>query len=235
MDALRVALLNASYHDEATARNFDRDVQANLRSFAVDEGDLPETYDYDAVIVSGSGASVYGDEPWIPPLLEWVDEAIDRDLPVLGVCFGHQLLAHVLDGRVEPMGEYEIGYREIERVGDSQLLSGLPDRFLAFTTHSDEVTKLPPGAELTAENDYSIHGFRAGRVFGVQFHPEYDRATAERITREKDLPEDRIAAVLDGITEENVVTAADAKVLFDNFLEYVETLSADRPTNESRA
>ncbi|USZ72435.1 type 1 glutamine amidotransferase [Natronosalvus halobius] len=235
MHALRVALLNASYNDEATARNFDRDVRAEVHSFAVDEGDLPETYDYDAVIVSGSGASVYGDEPWIPPLLEWVDEAIDRDLPVLGVCFGHQLLAHVLGGRVEPMGEYEIGYREIERVGDSQLLSSLPDRFLAFTTHSDEVTKLPPGAELTAENDYSIHGFRAGHVFGVQFHPEYDRATAERITREKDLPEERIAAVLDGITEENVVTAADAKVLFDNFLGYVEALSAERPTNESRA
>lgn len=133
------------------------------------------------------------------------------------------------------MSEYEIGYREIERVGDSQLLSGVPDRFLTFTTHSDEVTKRPPSAEFTAENDYLIHGFRAGHVFGVQFHPEYDRATAQRITHDKDLPKERITAVLDGLTEENVATAADAEVLFDNFLEHVDERFMKQPANESRS
>lgn len=220
MQELRVALLNASDNDDATRRNFERDVDADVRSFAANEGDLPDGYEYDAALVSGSGASVYGDEPWITPLLEWVDGAIDRDLPVLGVCFGHQLLAHALGGEVRDMGEYELGYREIERVGDSELLSGLPERFLAFTTHSDEVVRLPPGAKSIAENDYSIQGFRAGRVFGVQFHPEYDRETAELVTRGKDLSEERIRAVLEGITAENVATAADAKGLFDNFLEF---------------
>ena len=58
------------------------------------------------------------------------------------------------------------------------LLSGLPERFTAFTTHSDEVAQLPPGATLIAENDYSVQGFRTGDVFCVQFHPEYDRETA---------------------------------------------------------
>jgi GMP synthase (glutamine-hydrolysing) len=227
MDELRVALLNASFNGETTKRNFERDVDAALRSFDVTEQEFPAGYQYDAVIVSGSGASVYGDEPWIQPLLHWVGGAIDRGLPMLGVCFGHQLLAHALGAEVRDMGEYELGYREIERVGDSKLLSGLPDRFLAFTTHSDEVVAPPPGVEVTAENDYSIHGFRAGHVFGVQFHPEYDHATAERITRGKDLSVERIEAVLDGITEEHAATAADAKLLFDNFLEYVSHSHVD--------
>ena len=76
-------------------------------------------------------------------------------------------------------------------------------------------------AVLPAENDYAVQGFRTGDVFGVQFHPEYDRETAERITRGKDLPETRIQCVLEGITEENVAEASKAKVVFDNFLEYV--------------
>ena len=221
METVDVALLNGSYNATKTRQNFERDVEATVHPFSVKDGVLPESLEFDAAIVTGSSASVYWDEPWIPPLSAWVAEAIDAGIPVLGVCFGHQLLADVLGGEVRDMGEYELGYRTIERVGESMLLSGLPERFTAFTTHSDEVVQLPPGATLIAENDYAVQGFRTGDVFGVQFHPEYDRETAERITRGKDLPETRIQCVLEGITEENVAEASKAKVVFDNFLAYV--------------
>ncbi|WP_436925644.1 type 1 glutamine amidotransferase [Halosimplex amylolyticum] len=229
MESVRVALLNASYNDAATRKNFHRDVDADLREFTVNDGELPGGYDYDAAIVSGSGASVYGDEPWIPPLLEWVDGAVERDLPLLGVCFGHQLLARALGGEVRDMGEYEIGYREIDRVGESELLAGVPERFLAFTTHSDEVARLPPDADLIAENDYSVQGFRRGRVFGVQFHPEYDAETAETVTRDRDLAADHEQAVLESISVENVAAAYEAKSLFDNFLSHAADGAPDDP------
>ncbi len=94
--------------------------------------------------------------------------------------------------------------------------------FTVFTTHSDRVTRLPPGAELLARNDYGIHGFRQGQVFAVQFHPEYDRAMAERVTRGKDeLPEQKVQRVFDGINEENISAAAEATTVFENFLEFV--------------
>lgn len=226
MDSLRVALLNASARNEATRENFGRDVDADVRSFAANEGELPDGYAYDAVIVSGSGASVYWDEPWIDSLVDWVNGALDHGVPILGVCFGHQLVAHALGGEVRDMGEYELGYRKIERVGDSDLLEGLPDRFVAFETHSDEVATVPADATVIAANDYGIQGFRAGNAFGVQFHPEYDREMAERVTRDKDLPDERIRSVLDGITNENVAAASEAKSLFDNFLEYAASLSS---------
>lgn len=235
-DQLRVALLNASYNVEATRRNFGRDVDVDLRSFAANEGELPPDAGelpsendelppkggYDAVIVSGSAASVYWDDAWIADLAAWVEGAIDEGIPVLGVCFGHQLVAHALGGEVRDTGEYELGYRTMERVGESVLLSGLSDRFVAFATHSDEVTTLPSGSEVIAENDYSVQGFRKGDAFGVQFHPEYDRQTAERVTQGKDLPDERIDGVLEGVTGANVAAAANVKVLFDNFLAYAD-------------
>ncbi|MCL7417521.1 MAG: type 1 glutamine amidotransferase [Halalkalicoccus sp.] len=224
MDSLRVALLNASDKDEATRENFGRDVDADVRSFAANEGELPDGYAYDAVIVSGSRASVYWNEPWIESLIDWVTGALDDGVPVLGVCFGHQLVVHALGGEVRDMGECEIGYREIERVGDSDLLAGLLDRFVAFETHSDEIATVPDGATVIAENEYAVQAFRADRAFGVQFHPEYDRDMADRVTRSKDLSDERIGCVLDGITDENVAAAADAKSLFDNFLAYAASL-----------
>ena len=226
----RLAVLNASHGDTNTKRNFRRELDADLAEFEVTEGDLPPVDGaaaasrYDGVVVTGSRASVYWEEAWIPPTREWVRDAAESGLPCLGVCWGHQLLADALGGTVEPMGEYEIGYRTVERVGDSVLLEGLDDAFTAFTTHSDAVTELPPGAEPIAENDYSVHGFRLGTAFGVQFHPEYDPETAEEVTRGKEgqLSPERIESVVEGITPEAYDAACEAKALFDNFLSVVE-------------
>jgi len=218
----RLALLNASHAAENTRRNFRRELPADLVEFDLLEGDLPVTFDFDGVVVTGSRASVYWDEEWIPPSVEWTREAVEAGLPALGVCYGHQLLAHALGGTVEAMGEYELGYRTVRHTGTSPLFDGIDREFTVFTTHSDAVTELPPGAERIAENDYGIHGFQRGDVFGVQFHPEYDMETAEAVTRGKDLPDERIRRVLDGITEENYRRACGAKQVFENFCRYVE-------------
>ena len=218
MSRPRLALINAAHASFDTRRNFRRELDADLVEFHVVDEQYPEGFDFDGFVVTGSRSSVYWDEPWLDPTKAWVTEAIDRGLPALGICFGHQLLADVLGGTVEGMGEYEIGYREIERVVDDPLFEGLDDSFLCFTTHSDAVTDLPPGATLIAENDYGVHGFRKGNVVGVQAHPEYDQTTAEGVTRSKDLPEERIEAVCAGITDENYARACETKRLFDNFL-----------------
>lgn len=219
----RIALLNAS-QAPSTPRNFRRELDGNLAEFDVQQ-DVPDTFAFDAAVVTGSRASVYWDESWIQSLTEWVSAAAERGMPMLGICFGHQLLAEALGGTVETMGEYEIGYREVE--GDGPLFEG---SMTVFTTHSDTVTELPPGAEQTAENEYGIHGFHVGNSFGVQFHPEYDMETARNVTRGKDLPGERIERVLDGITEENYAKACEAKGLFENFTEHVRTVRENRAT-----
>ena len=223
----RIALLNAAHEAEGNRRNFRRELDADLTEFHLPAGQYPKTYDFDGFVVTGSRASVYWDEEWIDPAKEWVGAAIDRGLPCLGVCYGHQLLADVLGGTVEAMGEYEIGYRTVERTGDSRLLEGVDDEFTVFTTHSDAVVELPPGAERLATNEYGVHGFRKDRVFGVQFHPEYDMQTAEEVTKGKDLPEERIQSVLDGITPENFDAACEAKQMFENFVAFVDEVDVN--------
>ncbi|WP_137289071.1 type 1 glutamine amidotransferase [Natronorubrum halophilum] len=222
-DQLRIALLNAAYERDTTRKNFERELEAELVEFHCPSDELPETFEFDACVVTGSSASVYWDEPWIGALKAWVGEAVEAGLPFLGVCYGHQLLADVLGGRVEDMDEYEIGYRSIEHDGANRLLTGIDDRFTAFTTHSDRVARAPPGATVFARNEYGIHGFQQGRVFAVQFHPEYDATTAERVTAGKDgeLEAARIRAVLEGIDAESYEAACEAKRLFDNFTEFV--------------
>jgi GMP synthase (glutamine-hydrolysing) len=223
MNRPRVALLNAAHDGDHTRRNFRRELDADLAEFQVTEGELPADFRFDAAVVTGSRASVYWEEPWIGDLKEWVGAAVETGMPFLGVCYGHQLLASVLGGRVEDMGEYEIGYRTVEQDGENALLAGVDEEFTVFTTHSDRVVEAPPGAEVFARNDYGIHGFRLGNVFTVQFHPEYDAETAETVTRGKDdqLDDETMERVLAGIDEENYAAACEAKRLFDNFLAFV--------------
>jgi len=223
MDRPRIALLNAAHDGTDTSRNFRRELDTDIVEFDCPGGELPETLDFDACVVSGSRASVYWDEPWITNLKTYVGDVVAADIPCLGVCYGHQLLADVLGGLVEPMDGYEIGYREVQHDGEQVLFDGIDTEFTVFTTHSDRVTRLPPGAELIAANEYGIHGFRKDDVFAVQFHPEYDVETALRVTRGKEnLDDEKLARALGSISEENAAAARDVKRLFENFTAYVK-------------
>jgi len=223
MSRPRLVLLDASHGADHTRRNFRRELDADLVEFDVTAGDLPPGFDYDGAVVTGSRASVYWDDPWIDDLLTWIERAADRDLPILGVCYGHQALAAALGGRVEAMDDIEIGYRELSAVAADPLFAGIDSPFVAFETHSDRVVDLPLGGTVLAENERGVQAFRHGDCWGVQFHPEYDRGSAETVTREKDLPAPRIDAVIEGIDADAYAAACRTKRLFDNFTAHVRS------------
>ncbi|TQQ82864.1 type 1 glutamine amidotransferase [Halonotius terrestris] len=231
MKRLRFALLQAAHGNENTTRNFRRELDADLVEFDVNNGEFPRSTDgFDAVVVTGSRASVYWDEPWIDPLVEFVADAADAGLPVLGVCYGHQVVAEALGGQVAGMDDFELGYSEIDRVGDDPLFEGINEQFTVFTSHGDSVVELPPGAELLAENEYGVHAFQKGDCWGVQFHPEYDMETARDIANDKreQVGDDGVNAVLADITPERFAAACEAKQLFGNFTQYVRQQAAEQ-------
>jgi GMP synthase (glutamine-hydrolysing) len=221
----RLALLNAAIESVHTPRNFRRELDADLAEFDVTSEQLPATFEFDGFVVTGSKSSVYQDDAWIDATEAWARAAVDRGLPALGVCWGHQLLAQALGGTVEDMGEFELGFREVRKVGDSRLLSGIEDPMYPFISHGDAVTELPPGAEPIAENDYSNHGFALDRVHTVQFHPEYDAETARYVAEGKEFLDDEYQQrVLDSVTDENYARSTAVKALFENFTSYVREI-----------
>jgi GMP synthase (glutamine-hydrolysing) len=239
-EPVRVALLDASVGDTPAERNFRRELDADVTAFKTSEGALPPRvgarFPFDAVVVSGSQTSVYDGEPWIRETEEWVREAVEARMPVLGVCWGHQLLAQAVGGAVDPMGSYELGYATVEFVDgtpDDPLFDRIDTPFVAFETHTDEVTALPARATILAENDRALQAFRVANAWGVQFHPEYDRDTARWVTENKRgwLDDATVDAVLETITPENHAETADATRLFDNFLAFATERRALRASS----
>ncbi|WP_281194761.1 type 1 glutamine amidotransferase [Halorubrum sp. F4] len=229
MSRLRFALLNAAHDGEHTRRNFRRELDADLVEFDATDAHLPDHTDFDGVVITGSRSSVYWDEPWIPKLVDYVAEAADDGVPILGVCYGHQVLAEALGGRVAGMDGFEIGYNTVRHRGDD-LFEDVPESFTVFTTHGDAVVDLPPGATLLAENEHGVHAFREGHCWGVQFHPEYDVETARDVADGKrdSLGDARVDDVLAGITPDAFEAACEAKSIFDNFVAYAQDVKRDR-------
>ena len=146
---------------------------------------LPEPSRYQGIIVTGSPAFVTDHEKWSEESAEFLRQAVDEHVPVLGVCYGHQLLAYALGGTVDfhargrEMGTVEIQLYE-EGMSDA-LLGSLPSRFTAQVSHSQTVISLPGNAILLAGNEFEPHqAFRVGEsAWGLQFHPEF----SERIVK----------------------------------------------------
>ncbi len=133
------------------------------------------------LIITGSHAMVTDEKKWINRLISWTEDLLENTaIPVLGVCFGHQLLAAAAGGNVDYHSQgREIGtvpIRLTETAGDDPLLADLPAEFKSQAIHAQTVTGLPPEAVVLAENEYeNCHAFRLNdrRIWGVQFHPEF--------------------------------------------------------------
>lgn len=122
------------------------------------------------VILSGGPASVY--DPGAPRIPDWVFE---RDLPVLGICYGMQALVHQLGGEVIPGQAQEYGSAVLHQDGgEASLFTELPPTFQVWMSHGDRIATLPPGFSSLAYTENSpVAALGNGRgIFGLQFHPE---------------------------------------------------------------
>jgi GMP synthase (glutamine-hydrolysing) len=141
---------------------------------------LPALNGHSGIIITGSHAMVTERKDWSERSAAWLRDAVWKNHPVLGICYGHQLLAHALGGEVgdNPRGR-EFGTIEVELVEaarDDPLLGGLPPRIRVHVGHTQSVLRLPAGAVRLASNPWDANqAVRFGTsAWGVQFHPEFD-------------------------------------------------------------
>lgn len=156
-------------------------VDIGIEIVDAEHGDsLPKEEECAGVVITGSHSMVTENMPWSVKLEKWIKLLLNAQVPIFGICYGHQLLAQAAGGRVDfhPQGK-EIGtvsIRLLQSCSSDPIFQALPTPFLAHVTHSQTVLDLPKAAIRLATNAHEPnHAFRLGEcAWGVQFHPEYD-------------------------------------------------------------
>lgn len=145
----------------------------------VSEGELPHhPSEYIAAVISGSHANVNQRMPWIKQLKDWIITARYSNIPVLGICFGHQIIAEALGGIVKPNPKgLNIGIGNIlltEEGKKDDLFKQTGKSFETYKYHNYSIKQLPTGALLLAQNESNgIEAFRIDKIYGIQFHVEF--------------------------------------------------------------
>lgn len=183
------------------------DVQADV-VFAIHDQIPSEIEKYSGVILSGGTEPLFSNAPWIVAELKLIEKCAEKNISLLGVCHGHQLIGRALmgDHMARKNHSPEFGWKKIRLVeDDSRLFQEIPSEFYAHCSHFDEVCELPPNFRLLAKSDAcKIHAFECKDkpIWGIQFHPEITIAKG------------RILLILVGISSFNF-SAANPKTLWN--------------------
>ena len=131
----------------------------------------------DGWLITGSKHGAYEDHPWIPPLEEFIRAVYASGRPMIGVCFGHQIIAQALGGKViKYPGGWSVGRTEYDLDGET---------FALNAWHQDQVTEVPQGAEVIGKSDFCAHAALAydDRILTIQPHPEFGPDIVEDLIR----------------------------------------------------
>lgn len=155
------------------------------------DGEMPESInECDAWLITGSKHSAYEELPWIVALREFVQEVYDKHITLVGICFGHQLIAHALGGVVEPSERgWGLGLHQYTIVNPPPWLAEAPKHFRIQSFHQDQITALPPSGQVIGESDFCpvaalVYG--NSRTLSFQGHPEFNAQYVRALLDQRD-------------------------------------------------
>jgi GMP synthase-like glutamine amidotransferase len=216
--------------DAARGRDYDEmytemlragEPSIRTRTYDVVNGELPAGPDEcDAWIITGARYDAYGDDPWIVALRKFITSVHEHRARLVGVCFGHQAVAHALGGRAENTGTWKAGPQVLD-VEDTPRFEGAPVTINAM--HQDVASIVPPGARSIATGETAEHPMFLvdDTILCIQDHPEYDAAyIAGLVEMRRPRMGDAITdAALDRIAEQAVDNELVARWITDFLLD----------------
>lgn len=163
------------------------------------DGEMPQSaHECDAWVVSGSKFGVYEAVGWIAPLSEIIRTAYQDNIPMVGICFGHQLIAQVLGGKVVKSDKgWSLGNETYRLINPPAWMDGAEKEFTIQAYHQDQVVELPASATVLIKSDFCPYAgllFENDKTLTVQAHPEFGAAYMRALLdfREQSLPGDPI-------------------------------------------
>ena len=182
----------------------------DFASWAALDGELPPSiHSADGWLITGSKFGAYEDLPWIPPLEDFVRDAYHNDIPIVGICFGHQLLAQALGGKVVKFdGGWSVGRVEYN-------IDGIEEPLPLYAWHQDQVVSLPPDATVSGSTDFCKYAALTygKKAYTVQPHPEFSQHYIEDLldARKNVLPEPIVKAAAESIEAGDTQSAVMAE------------------------
>ncbi|MDR3518833.1 MAG: type 1 glutamine amidotransferase [Azospirillaceae bacterium] len=194
------------------------DPSLSFTSYAVRDHDFPTgPTACDGWVITGSAHSAYEDLPWIRRLEVFLRDSVAIGIPVVGICFGHQILAQALGGTVEKSERgWGLGLHDYALVTRPPWMDGFADDRISLPAiHQDQVVALPPDATVIAGSAFCPYAALAygDRALSFQAHPEFDLAFEADLIRSLSgsrLDPDRARAALQGVTAPQATTDAGA-------------------------
>jgi len=175
--------------------------EIRVRGYAVEDGEIPASpTECDAWLITGSKHGVYDDLPWIEPLKDFLRAARNARVPMVGVCFGHQILAEALGGRaVKSDKGWGVGVHDYEVTHRTSWMHAGPDRISIHAHHQDQVVEIPEDATVLATSPFCEYAMLAygdpesPDAISIQPHPEFMEGYARDLVhlRAGSIPSDR--------------------------------------------
>ncbi|MFN2327408.1 MAG: GMP synthase [Chromatocurvus sp.] len=184
------------------------DASLKFRVYHVEREEYPEDIDeVDAYLITGSKFSVYDDEPWIHRLAEFVRKVHARHKKMIGICFGHQMIAHALGGETRKSHRgWGVGLHRHRVYGNPDWFDDGDAHFRILVSHQDQVERVAPGTDVLAGSDFCENAVCqiGDHILTFQGHPEFVPGYAREIMqlRREIIGEDTYQAGMDSLSEQ---------------------------------